>query len=40
MKPSEKYKNEMFVWSKDPYKYRLMIEERCINNFTIIEPNV
>lgn len=40
MKPSEHYKSEMFVWSNDPNKFRLMIEEKCINNFTIIEPNV
>ena len=40
MKPSENYKNEMFVWSNDPKKFRLMIEEKCINNFTIIEPNI
>ena len=40
MKPSENYKNEMFVWSKDPNKSKLMIEERCIYNFSIIEPNV
>ena len=40
MKPSENYKNEMFVWSNDPKKFKLMIEEKCINNFTIIEPNI
>ena len=39
MKPSVNYKNEMFVWSNDTNKFRLMINERCINNFTIIEPN-
>ena len=40
MKPSINYKNEMFVWSNDPKKFKLMIEEKCINNFTIIEPNI
>ena len=40
MKPSENYKNEMFVWSNDTNKFRLMIEEKCINKFSIIEPNI
>ena len=39
MKPSELYKNEMFLWSNDPYKIRLMIEEKCVNDFTVIQPN-
>ena len=39
MKPSENYKNEMFVLCNEPNKFRLMIEEKCINNFIIIEPN-
>ena len=38
MKPSENYKNEMFVWSNDSQKFRLMIEEKCTNNFAIIKP--
>ena len=40
MKPSEKYKNEMFVWTKDENKLKLMIEEKCIYNFIIIDPNI
>ena len=40
MKPSLNYKNEMFMWRNDPKKLKLMIIEKCINNFTIIEPNI
>ena len=39
MKPSEVYKNEMFVWSKDESKLKLMIEDKCTYDFEIIEPN-
>ena len=39
MKPSEVYKNEMFVWSKDENKLKLMIEDKCTYDFEIIEPN-
>lgn len=40
MKPSENYKNEFFTWKKTPEQLKLMIEEQCINNFIIINPNV
>ena len=38
MEPSENYKNEFFVWQKSENQLRLMIEEKCINNFIIIKP--
>ena len=38
MIPSDNYKNEMFVWSNDPLKIKLMIEEKCNNNFKKIKP--
>ena len=40
MKPSENYKNEMFSWKKSKSKLDLMIQEKCANNFTIINPNI
>ena len=40
MKPSLKYKNEMFVFENKDKQYQLMFDEICINKFTIIEPNV
>ena len=36
MKPSEKYKNEMFKWENKKEQINLMIEEKCKYNFTII----
>jgi len=40
MKPSENYKNKMFEWTLNSMQLRLMIEEICVYNFTIIEPNI
>ena len=40
MYPSENYKSEMFEWRKDENQLKLMIEEKCSNNFTIIKPNI
>ena len=40
MKPSKKYKNEMFTFDNQENQYKLMIEEKCINKLKIIEPNV
>ena len=40
MEPSINYKNEMFVFENKESQYKLMLDEKCINNFTIIEPNV
>jgi len=40
MKPSENYKNEMFVWMANQNQLQLMINEKCIYNFTIIYPNI
>ena len=40
MKPSDIYKSEMFLWSKDENKLKLMIEDKCTYDFEIIEPNI
>ena len=40
MKPSQNYRNEMFVWRNDQRQIKLMIEEKCINKFYIIKPNI
>ena len=40
MKPSTTYKNEMFPMTCDPSQIKLMINEICIYDFTIIKPNV
>ena len=40
MKPSENYKNEMFSWYKTQNQLDLMIQEKCENNFVIINPNI
>lgn len=40
MKPSEKYKNEMFAWRKNPQQMKLMIDEKCFNNFFVVKPNL
>ena len=40
MEPSINYKNEMFVFENKESQYKLMFDEKCINNFTIIKPNI
>ena len=40
MEPSLKYKIEMFKFDNKVSQYKLMIKEKCINNFTIIKPNI
>ena len=40
MKPSEKYKSEMFSWKKTYEQIKLMIEEKCPNDFIITKPNL
>ena len=40
MEPSIGYRNEMFIFKNKDSQYKLMIDEICINNFTVIEPNV
>ncbi len=37
MKPSIKYKNEMFVWKNEKNQLKLMIKEKCINSKFIVE---
>ena len=36
--PSENYKNEMFSWKGQQNQLDLMIQEKCENNFIIINP--
>ena len=40
MKPSKKYKNELFSWRNEENQIKLMIEDKCIYNFTVLEPNI
>ena len=40
MKPSIRYKNEMFRFFFEDSQCKLMIDEKCVNKLTIIEPNV
>ena len=40
MKPSEFYRNEMFVWRLEKHQIQLMLEEKCKYNFTIIKPDI
>ena len=37
MKPSDVYLKEMFAWRKTEYQIKLMLEDKCTYNFTIIE---
>ena len=37
MKPSTEYRKEMFAWRKEKNQLDLMINEKCRNNFYIIE---
>ena len=37
MKPSEIYQKEMFGWKKEEYQIKLMLEDKCTYDFTIIE---
>ena len=40
MKPSEKYKSEMFSWNKSSKQLALMIEDKCPNDFVVIKPDI
>ena len=40
MKPSDYYRDEMFVWKKSRHQIQLMLKEKCKNDFTIIKPNI
>ena len=37
MKPSEKYKNEMFSWKNDKNQLKLMVQEKCYHNFSHVK---
>ena len=40
MKPSDIYINKMFKWEKTPEQIRLMLEDKCPNEFIITKPNI
>jgi hypothetical protein len=40
MKPSEHYRNKMFVWRNNYQQIQLMLTEKCKYNFNIIKPNI
>ena len=40
MLPSNHYRSEMFSWRMNQSQLQLMIEEKCINKFIKIEPNI
>ena len=37
MKPSENYKNEMFSWENNEKQLKLMIQEKCYHNFSLVK---
>ncbi len=37
MKPSENYKNEMFSWENDKNQLKLMVQEKCYHNFSLLK---
>ena len=39
MEPSEKYKKEMYVWTKSDKQLKIMINDTCPNKFKTILPN-
>lgn len=40
MKPSKIYKNEMIIWENSDKQLRIMINDTCTHNFTIVKPNI
>ena len=40
MKPSNVYKNKMIVWKCSKEQLKIMLNDKCSNNFKIIKPNV
>lgn len=39
MEPSKKYKNKMLIWQASKEQIKIMLNDKCPNNFTIIKPN-
>ena len=40
MEPSKKYKNKMLIWQGSNEQLKIMLNDKCPNNFTIVKPNV
>lgn len=40
MKPSDIYASEMFFWKRSPEQIKLMLEDKCPNDFIITQPNI
>ena len=40
MKPSKIYKNEMIIWENSDNQLKIMINDTCTYNFTIVKPNI
>ena len=39
MEPSEKYKKEMYIWTRNKTQIDIMLNDKCPNRFKTIEPN-
>lgn len=40
MKPSKIYKNQMIIWQGSNDQLKIMLNDTCPNDFTIIKPNI
>ena len=40
MMPSDNYRSQMFNWNNTESQRKLMIEEKCLNNFVITKSNI
>ena len=40
MEPSKKYQNDMIIWENSDIQRKIMIEDICSENFTILKPNI
>ena len=40
MEPSKQYKNEMIIWENSNIQRKIMINDTCPYNFTVIKPNI
>ena len=37
MEPSENYKNKMFIWENNKSQLKLMLQEKCYHNFSLVK---
>ena len=40
MEPSETYKNEMIIWENSKSQRKIMLYDKCPNNFITVKPNI